>query len=72
MGAACSRGGFNTVDDSVHVMLKKDKKAQSKKGEAPHGYVARTEHPLVKAKSRPVTAEEDGTNIEIPNDIPKE
>lgn len=38
---------LNTVDDSVHVMLKHDKKMQVKHGEKPHGYVPRAEHPLM-------------------------
>lgn len=41
---------LQTVDDSVHVMLKHDKKAQQRKGEKPHGYVPRAEHPLLKPK----------------------
>ena len=32
---------LETVDDSVHVMLKHDKKKQKEKGQAPHGYVPR-------------------------------
>ena len=38
---------LNTVDDSVHVMLKHDKKMQIKHGETPHGYIPRAEHPLL-------------------------
>lgn len=38
---------LNTVDDSVHVMLKHDKKMQIKHGEKPHGYIPRAEHPLM-------------------------
>lgn len=41
---------LQTVDDSVHVMLKHDKKRQQQKGEAPKGYVPRAEHPLLKPK----------------------
>ena len=43
-------GGLQTVDDSVHVMLAHDRKVQKKKGEKPHGYVPRAEHPLLKPK----------------------
>jgi len=46
---------LQTVDDSVHVMLKHDKKVQQRKGEAPHGYVPRAEHPLLKSKSPTTT-----------------
>ena len=48
MGCMQSRG-LDHVDDSVHVMLKHDKKAAQKKGEPVHGYVPRREHPLLKA-----------------------
>ena len=41
---------LQTVDDSVHVMLAHDKKVQQRKGEKPHGYVPRAEHPLLKPK----------------------
>jgi hypothetical protein len=35
------------VDDSVHVMLKKDKKDAKKQGHPTTGYVPRAEHPLL-------------------------
>lgn len=41
------RNALNTVDDSVHVMLKHDRKMQKKHGEKPHGYVPRAQHPLM-------------------------
>jgi hypothetical protein len=47
MGCGASRSALNTVDDSVHVMLQHDKKLQKKRGEKPHGYVPRAEHPLM-------------------------
>ena len=48
MGCGASkRNALNYVDDSVHVMLKHDKKMQKKRGEKPHGYVPRAEHPLM-------------------------
>ena len=60
--------GLNTVDDSVHVMLKHDKKVQQQKGEQPHGYVPRAPHPLLKpAKPEIVATEEpDGDNEQKP------
>ncbi|CAB9510514.1 expressed unknown protein [Seminavis robusta] len=47
MGCGASKEGLQTVDDSVHVMLKHDKKVAQKKGEAPKGYVPRAPHPLL-------------------------
>eukprot|EP00562_Extubocellulus_spinifer_P000079 CAMPEP_0178483014 /NCGR_PEP_ID=MMETSP0696-20121128/7018_1 /TAXON_ID=265572 /ORGANISM="Extubocellulus spinifer, Strain CCMP396" /LENGTH=77 /DNA_ID=CAMNT_0020110523 /DNA_START=100 /DNA_END=333 /DNA_ORIENTATION=- len=41
---------LETVDDSVHVMLKHDKKKQKEKGEAEHGYVPRAAHPALQKK----------------------
>lgn len=58
MGCAGSKGTLQTVDDSVHVMLKHDKKVQQKKGEKPQGYVPRQQHPLMNPKT-PIAAEED-------------
>jgi hypothetical protein len=46
-GSSSERGTLQTVDDSVHVMLKHDKKVSQKKGEAPKGYVPRAQHPLL-------------------------
>mmetsp|Transcript_38521 Transcript_38521/g.59467 ORF Transcript_38521/g.59467 Transcript_38521/m.59467 type:complete len:81 (+) Transcript_38521:426-668(+) len=51
----CTQSGeadtrLQTVDDSVHVMLAHDKKVQQQKGQKPHGYVPRAEHPLLKPK----------------------
>ncbi len=46
-GGSKPEHGLQTVDDSVHVMLKHDKKVQQKKGEKPRGYVPRAEHPLL-------------------------
>jgi hypothetical protein len=50
---------LQTVDDSVHVMLKHDKKRQQQKGEAPKGYVPRAEHPLLKPKPVEATEEDE-------------
>ena len=50
MGCGLSKdnsGALHAVDDSVHVMLKHDKKLAQKKGEAPKGYVPRAPHPLL-------------------------
>ena len=51
--------GLNTVDDSVHVMLKHDKKVQQQKGEKPHGYVPRAPHPLLKPAKQEIVATEE-------------
>ena len=55
MGCGSSKGHdrrLQTVDDSVHVMLKHDKKVQKAKGDVePKGYVPRAEHPLLKPKA---------------------
>lgn len=51
MGCGASKEqGLQTVDDSVHVMLKHDKKVAQKKGQAPKGYVPRAPHPLLQPK----------------------
>lgn len=48
MGCMHSKSHLETVDDSVHVMLKRDKKTQQKHGEKPStGYVPRAPHPLM-------------------------
>ena len=53
MGCGNSKeSGLQTVDDSVHVMLAHDRKRQKAKGETPHGYVPRAEHPLLKPKQQ--------------------
>jgi hypothetical protein len=50
---------LQTVDDSVHVMLTHDKKMQKLKGAEPHGYVPRSEHPLLTRKAPNVIAVEE-------------
>jgi len=50
MGCGASKSGLHHVDDSVHVMLKHDKKVQQRKGEPVHGYKKRAEHPLLRPK----------------------
>ena len=57
MGCTGSKDRLQTVDDSVHVMLKHDKKRQQAKGEQPHGFVPRADHPLL--KPRPIVAAEE-------------
>mmetsp|Transcript_31594 Transcript_31594/g.66003 ORF Transcript_31594/g.66003 Transcript_31594/m.66003 type:complete len:83 (-) Transcript_31594:296-544(-) len=48
MGCSGSKSGFATVDDSVHVMMKHDKKTAVQKGEALQpAYVPRAPHPLL-------------------------
>jgi hypothetical protein len=48
MGCGASRSGLETVDDSVHVMLKHDQKVAKAKGLPVNtGYVPRAPHPLL-------------------------
>ena len=48
MGCNSSKeNALANVDDSVHVMIKHDKKRSIQKGEKPHGYVPRAPHPLL-------------------------
>jgi hypothetical protein len=51
---------LQTVDDSVHVMLAHDKKVQQQRGEQPHGYVPRADHPLLKPKAPEAAAGDVG------------
>lgn len=62
---------LNTVDDSVHVMLKHDKKMQIKHGEQPHGYIPRAEHPLMHQDSS-TKSNKAATTAQEPADAPKE
>ena len=55
-GASSHDTRLQTVDDSVHAMLKHDKKRQQQQGETPKGYVPRAEHPLLRPK--PIEATE--------------
>ena len=50
MGACGSKSQLETVDDSVHVMIKHDKKVARAKGQQTTGYIPRAEHPLLKPK----------------------
>lgn len=52
-----SKNHLDTVDDSLHVMMKKDKKKRQKDGgSANAGYIPRAPHPLM---SGPVAEEPD-------------
>ena len=50
MGCGGSKSGLHHVDDSVHVMLRHDKKVHQRKGGPAPAYKARAEHPLLKPK----------------------
>lgn len=52
MGCGPSRNNLATVDDSVNVMMQKDKKSAEKKGQEIKGYVPRAEHPLLAKKEK--------------------
>jgi hypothetical protein len=57
MGCGASKSHLEQVDDSVHVMLKHDRKVAAKKGKpAATGYKPRAEHPLLHT-----TDEQEGT-----------
>ena len=62
MGCGASKEGLQTVDDSVHVMLKHDKKLAQKKGEAPKGYVPRAPHPLLEQQQHQQQQQQEDTN----------
>lgn len=47
------------VDDSVHVMIKHDKKMQKKRGEQEHGYVPRRSNPAMTADEGADAAPDD-------------
>mmetsp|Transcript_31442 Transcript_31442/g.73996 ORF Transcript_31442/g.73996 Transcript_31442/m.73996 type:complete len:110 (-) Transcript_31442:594-923(-) len=51
MGCGASKTGLNHVDDSVHVMLKHDRKVQQRKGQPAHGYKERSPHALLVPKT---------------------
>ena len=58
MGCGSSKtdaGALHAVDDSVHVMLKHDKKVAQSKGQAPKGYVPRAPHPLLQEQQQGAT-----------------
>lgn len=68
MGCGASKSGLHHVDDSVHVMLKHDKKVQQRKGEPVHGYKKRVEHPLLRPKevNTPPPSGSDATGTSAP------
>eukprot|EP00549_Striatella_unipunctata_P014657 CAMPEP_0118701634 /NCGR_PEP_ID=MMETSP0800-20121206/17374_1 /TAXON_ID=210618 ORGANISM="Striatella unipunctata, Strain CCMP2910" /NCGR_SAMPLE_ID=MMETSP0800 /ASSEMBLY_ACC=CAM_ASM_000638 /LENGTH=63 /DNA_ID=CAMNT_0006602605 /DNA_START=100 /DNA_END=291 /DNA_ORIENTATION=+ len=52
--------GGHVVDDSVHVMLKHDKKKAKEQGDKNQAYVPRAEHPAVaKLKEEAATGEKN-------------
>jgi hypothetical protein len=73
MGCGSSKEGLSHVDDSVHVMLKHDKKKLKEKGVISAGYVPRAEHPLMANEtqdnaqrvSRPIATEDDDVVIPL-------
>jgi len=50
MGCGSSKSGLHHVDDSVHVMLRHDKKVHQRKGGPAPAYKERAQHPLLKPK----------------------
>jgi hypothetical protein len=73
MGCMNSKdGALGYVDDSVHVMLKKDKKDAKKQGHPPTGYVPRAEHPLLhKNENNETQNSKEETNGNNENDETK-
>ena len=59
MGCGFSRNNLETVDDSVHVMLKHDKQAAQKSGKPVTGYVPRASHPLLDKQNGESGGEEE-------------
>jgi len=51
LGGSSRKSALLNVDDSVHVMLKHDKKVQQQKGGPVLGYKERASHPLLKPKA---------------------
>lgn len=59
MGCSSSKeNALENVDDSVHVMIKHDKKRAVQRGETPHGYVPRAPHPLLDKSKQEADGEE--------------
>ena len=69
MGCTSSKeNALANVDDSVHVMIKHDKKKAQQKGEAPQGYVPRAPHPLLEQKKHEAEAAGDGAETKQGDD----
>jgi hypothetical protein len=70
MGCGSSKG-LGHVDDSVHVMLKHDKKRLKEKGIVSGGFVPRAEHPLLATETTkdnahgPIATEDDDVVIPL-------
>jgi len=66
MGCGSSKSGLHHVDDSVHVMLRHDKKVHQRKSLPAPAYKERAAHPLLKAKqmSAPTTSTDGAANDE--------
>mmetsp|Transcript_16731 Transcript_16731/g.38628 ORF Transcript_16731/g.38628 Transcript_16731/m.38628 type:complete len:98 (-) Transcript_16731:110-403(-) len=67
MGCGNSKSGLHHVDDSVHVMLRHDKKVHQRKGGPAPAYKERAQHPLLKpleANTAATTTSDDAANTE--------
>jgi hypothetical protein len=51
MGCGSSKDGLYNVDDSVHVMIKHDKKVSEKKGGPAPVFKPRSAHPMLQPKA---------------------
>jgi hypothetical protein len=51
MGCGASKGGLYNVDDSVHVMIKHDKKIHLQKGAPAPVFKPRSSHPMLQPKT---------------------
>jgi len=56
---------FQNADDSVHVMIKHDKKKLSDKGEKVTGYVPRAPHPCLTGEVQPNNTEDGESKTEV-------
>jgi hypothetical protein len=65
MGCGSSKHALERVDDSLHVMLVRDRKAAKKSGkEVASTYVPRAEHPLM-AQATILAAAEDDADVAL-------
>jgi len=60
MGCGASKGEFSNVDDSVHVMIKHDKRVSSQKGAPAPAFKPRSAHPLLQPKAINTPGAADG------------